>query len=181
MAANTNDRPHAERAQAQLLGQLDDHVAKVNSRSAEGAYAREFRANVELAVSLAKDTPASRESRLICNAGVAAYSYIGWVKFFKQLATKLRHTVEHLRYNIRTKGTQSMELQLTRRALLGTKAPTSASGNGHAVARGNGDRHAPANDHAPAPLIEDDGDAPVLHYLVERGVTRTNFAALPLD
>lgn len=127
------------------------------------------------------DTPASRESRLICNAGVAAYSYIGWVKFFKQLATKLRHTVEHLRYNIRTKGTQSMELQLTRRALLGTKAPTSASGNGHAVARGNGDRHAPANDHAPAPLIEDDGDAPVLHYLVERGVTRTNFAALPLD
>ncbi|EMD32750.1 hypothetical protein CERSUDRAFT_77130 [Gelatoporia subvermispora B] len=275
------DRTRAERARTQLLGLLDDHIAKLDARSAEGAYAREFRANVELTV-MYLDLSIMESvfnfgtefgerylyvSHLICNAGVAAFSHIGWGKFFKQLATKPMHTVEHPCYNIQTKGTRSKDglgwtwqcnvfghyvllaparlipgqfrtmqpvlnaysravpasarviwmssihaspeydrvdwqlmdtvlayeaskyqndiiaLELTRRALLRTKEPVSASGNGHAVANGHANGHAVANgnDNQQTSVVEDEADGQVLHYLVEPGITPTNFAALLLD
>jgi len=115
------DLKRAEAARTQLYDLLDEHIATIPTSSTTYRYAAEFRRKVQLDIHRL-DLSATRSvlqfgkevsqkypyiSHLICNAGVATYSHLDLLVFFRQCLESPLLTIRHPAFNIQKVGVMS--------------------------------------------------------------------------
>ncbi|KAI0945840.1 hypothetical protein AcV7_009969 [Taiwanofungus camphoratus] len=117
------DVGRAEAARTKLYGLLDAHIAKINNRTPSYHYAVEFRTNLQIQIhrldlsdihsvlhfgkEISQKYPYI--SHLICNAGVATYSHIDYLIFFRQCLESPLLAVRHPAFNVQTNGAISKD------------------------------------------------------------------------
>ncbi|KZT66193.1 hypothetical protein DAEQUDRAFT_695988 [Daedalea quercina L-15889] len=113
----------AEEARQKLYNLLDTHINTIPSNTPEYDYATEFRMNVRLEIHrldlsvIRSVLDFSKEllqkypyiSHIICNAGLATYSHLDFLVFFKQCYDSPLKAVKHPMFNIQKVGVLSSD------------------------------------------------------------------------